>query len=107
MYQVCDIDGLVKVSPYAVLSIFHVSISLLGTITKLTPYLSSKALLCIAVYVSGLTVLEKKQTQSRIASTIGHVTHDALNRLACGLQGLCEHMTICIVALIAGIPNPG
>ena len=107
MYQTCDIDGLMKVSPYALLYIFRFCINSLATGTKLAPYLSSKVLLCIAVYVSGLTALEKKQTQSRIASTIGHVTHDALNRLAGGLQGLYEHMAVCIVTLITGIHNTG
>jgi hypothetical protein len=107
MYQACDIDGLVKVSPYAVLCIFRVSIGLLVTGTELAPYLSSKAVLCIAVYVSGLTVLERKQTQSRIASTIGHVTHDALNRLAGELSGLYPRTIICTVSLITGIYDSG
>lgn len=107
MYQVCDIDGLVKVSPYAVLYIFRVCIGVFATGTELASYLSSRAVLCIAVYVSGLTVLEKKQTQSRIASTIGHVTHDALNRLAGELQGLSTQMTISIIALITGIYDSG
>jgi len=107
MYQVCDIDGLIKVSPYAVLYVFRVCLGLLVTGTKMTPYLSSKALLCIAVYVSGLTVFESKQTQSKIASTIGHITHDALNRLAWELEGLYEHITVSMVAFITGIYNPG
>ena len=107
MYQVCDIDGLMKVSPYAVFYIFRVSLGLLVTGAKLTPYLSSKALLCIAVYVSGLTAIERKHTQSKIASTIGHVTHDALNRLALELEGLYEHMAVSIVAFITGIYNDG
>jgi len=82
MYQTCDIDGLIKVSPHAVFYIFHVFIGLLTTGTKSVPYLSTKALLCVTVYISGLVALEKKQTQSIIAKTIGYVTHDALNRLA-------------------------
>jgi hypothetical protein len=107
MYQTCNIDELMKVSPYALLYIFRLCISLLATGTKMAPYLSSKALLCIAVYVSGLTALERKQTQSRIARTIGHITHDALNRLAGELQRLYEHMAVCIVTLITGIYNTG
>lgn len=107
MYQVCDIDGLMKVSPYAVLYIFRVCLSLLVTGTKLAPHLPAKTLLCIAIYVSGLTAIERKQTQSKIASTIGHVTHDALNRLAWELEGLFENMTVSMVAFITGIYNPG
>ena len=53
-YQTCDIDGLIKVSPYAVIYIFHMFIGLLITGTKSAPYLSAKALLCVSVYVSGL-----------------------------------------------------
>jgi len=107
MYQTCDIDSLVKVSPHAVLYVFHICISLLVTGAKHTPTLPAKALLCVAAYVSGLIVLEKKQTQSRIANTIGHVTHDALNQLADMLQELYQQMTINIILLITGIYNPG
>jgi hypothetical protein len=107
MHQACDIDGLIKVSPHAVLYVFHVFISLLATGTKLAPYFPSKAVLCIAVYVSGLVALERKQTQSRIAKTIGHVTHDALNRLAGELPRLCEQMAIGTVFLITGIYDCG
>ena len=103
MYQTCNIDDLVKVSPHAVFYMFHVFISLLVTGVKRAPPLPAKALLCVAVYVSGLTVLEKKQTQSRIAKTIGHVTHDSLNQLANILQGLYQQMTIHIILLITGV----
>jgi hypothetical protein len=107
MYQTCDIDGLVKVAPHAVFYMFHTFISLLTTGAKLAPSLPAKALLCVAVYVSGLIVLEKKQTQSRIAKTIGHVTHDALNQLSAMLQGLYQQMAINIILFITGIYNSG
>jgi len=107
MYQTCDIDGLVKVTPHAVFYMFHTFISLLTTGAKHAPALPAKALLCIAVYVSGLTVLERKQTQSKIANTIGHVTHDALNQLAGMLPRLYQHMATDIILFITGIYNPG
>ena len=107
MYQTCDMDELMKVSPHAVFYIFHMFISLLTTGTKSAPYFSTKALLCVAVYVSGLVALEKKQTQSRIAKTIGHVTHDALNRLAGELPMLCTQMAVGAVSLITGIYDTG
>jgi len=53
--------------------------------------------------VSGLTVLEKRQTQSKIADTIGHVTHDALNRLAGEINGLYQQMAAGIILLITSI----
>jgi hypothetical protein len=107
MYQACDMDGLIKVSPHAVFYIFHMFIGLLTTGTKSAPYLSSKALLCVAVYVSGLVALERKQTQSQIAKTIGHVSHDALNRLAPMLPMLCSHMAAGALSLITGIYDTG
>ncbi len=107
MYQTCDMDGLVKVAPHAVFYIFHAFIGLLTAGTKSAPYLSSKALLCVAVYISGLVALEKKQTQSRIAETIGYVTHDALNRLADELPMLCAQMAAGITSLITGIYETG
>jgi hypothetical protein len=63
--------------------------------------------LSVAVYVSGLVALEKKQTQSRIAKTIGYVTHDALNRLAAKLPMLCAQMAVGLTSLITGICDTG
>jgi hypothetical protein len=107
MYLTCDIDGLIRVSPHAVFYIFHMFIGLLTTGTKSAPYLSTKALLCVTVYLSGLVALEKKQTQSRIAKTIGYVTHDALNRLADKLPMLCAQMAAGMTSLITGIYETG
>ena len=107
MYQTCNIDGLVKISPHAVFYMFHTFISLLVSGAKYVPPLPAKALLCMAVYVSGLTVLEKRQTQSKIAKTIGHVSHDSLNQLAGILQGIYQQMVIHIILLITGVYSPG
>jgi hypothetical protein len=107
MYQVCNIDELIKLSPYAVVCVFRISISLLVTGAKHAPCLSVKPLLCVAVYVSGLVILEKKQTQYKIASTIGLVTHDALNSLANEIQGLYEKMAISIILLITATSDSG
>ncbi len=107
MYQTCDIDGLIKVAPHAIFYIFHTFIGLLTTGAKSAPYLPVKVLLPVAVYVTGLVALERKQTQSRIAETIGHVTHDALNRLAGKLPMLCAQMAAGAVFLITGIYDTG
>ena len=107
MYQTCDIDGLIKVSPHALFYIFHTFIGLLTTGTKSAPYLPAKAVLCVAVYISGLVALERKQTQSRIARVIGHISHDALNRLADMLPMLLVQMASGIVFLITGIHDTG
>lgn len=107
MYQTCNIDDLVKISPHAVFYMFHAFISLLVTGVKCAPPLPAKALLCVAVYVSGLTVLEKRQTQSKIAKTIGHMTHDAMNQLAVILQGIYQQVVIHIILLITGVYSPG
>jgi hypothetical protein len=107
MYQTCDMDGLIKVAPYAVFHIFYTFIGLLTAGTKSAPYLPTKALLCVTVYVSGLVALEKKQTQSRIAKTIGYVAHDALNRLADKLPMLCAQMAAGMTTLITGVYETG
>lgn len=107
MYQICDMDGLIRVSPHALFYIFHTFIGLLTAGTKSAPYLSTKALLCVTAYISGLVALEKKQTQSRIAKTIGYVTHDALNRLADMLPMLCTQMAAGMTSLITGIYETG
>jgi hypothetical protein len=107
MYQTCDIDGLIQVAPYAVFYIFHTFIGLLTIGTKSAPYLSAKALLCVSVYISGLVALERKQTQSRIADAIGHVSHDALNRLADKLPMLCAQMAVGMTSLITGFYETG
>jgi len=107
MYQTCDMDELIRVSPHAVFYIFHTLIALLTTGTKSAPYLSTKALLCVTAYISGLVALEKKQTQSRIAKTIGYVTHDALNRLADMLPMLCTQMAAGMTTLITGLYDTG
>jgi len=86
---------------------FHTLIGLLTTGTKAAPHLPAKALLCVAVYVSGLIALERKQTQSRIAKTIGRVSHDALNRLAPMLPMLCAKMAAGALFLITGIYDTG
>ncbi len=107
MYQTCDMDGLIRVAPHALFYIFHTLIGLLTTGTKAVPRLPAKALLSVAVYVSGLTALERKQTQSRIAKTIGRVSHDALNRLAPMLPMLCAQMAAVALFLITGIYDTG
>jgi hypothetical protein len=107
MYQTCDMDEFIRVSPHAVLYVFHTLIGLLTTGMKSAPYLPAKAVLCVAVYISGLVALEKKQTQSRIAETIGRVTHDALNRLTGELPTLCAQMAVGVISLITGIYQPG
>jgi len=107
MYQTCDMDGLMKVAPHAVFYIFHTLIGLVTTGTKAAPRLPAKALLCVAVYVSGLTALERKQTQSHIAKTIGRVSHDALNRLALMLPILCSQMAAGALFLITGVYDSG
>lgn len=107
MQKICDIDGLIKVSPYAVIYVFHMLIGSLVTMTSCASYLSAKSLMCLAVYVSGLTVLERKQTQSNIANTLRLVTHDALNRLANEINDIRQQMSIGIILLITSIFGSG
>ena len=81
-HQACNIEELIQISPYAVICLFRFTLSLLMGLLQWTPYVSTKVLLGVCVYIAGLTLLEKKPTQSKIARTLGNVSHDALNRLA-------------------------
>ena len=107
MQQICDMDGLIKVSPYALIYIFRLLIGSLITGTRCASYLSARSLLCIAVYTSRLTTLERKQTQSRIAKTLGHISHDAINRLTDEIQTICQQAAIGVILLITSISDSG
>lgn len=62
MYQMYDLDRLIKLYPYAVIHIFYRSINLLIAGSKYVPCLPaksmSKCILCVAVFISGRTVLD-------------------------------------------------
>lgn len=105
-FQACNIEELVQLAPYAIVYVFKASLGLFVTTLHWTSYCSSKAVLSVAVYIAGLTVLEQKQTQSRIARTIGHVSHDALNRLAEDLKPLYDQMVIGLLLLLEAV-TPG
>jgi hypothetical protein len=92
----CNIDELIQLTPFAIVYVYRASLGLVATTLHWTSWCSSKTLLTVAVYLAGLTVLEQKQTQSRIARLIGHVSHDALHRLA-------EHLTPHYDQLIMGL----
>jgi hypothetical protein len=107
MYQMCDMDALIKLFPYAVIHIFYCSINILIAGSKYVPYLPAKTILCVAVFISGLTVLDRKQTQSKIAKTLGHVTHDDLNRLTSNIQDMFQHIVMSVIPLIISASGPG
>ena len=105
-FQTCNIEELIQVAPHAVVYLFHVSLRMFVTTLHWTSYCSSKTILSVAVYVAGLTVLERHQTQSRIARAIGYVSHDALNRLAEQLTPLFEQVVIGLLLLLEAL-TPG
>ena len=105
-FDICNIEELVQLAPYAVVYVFQASIGLCVTTLQWTSYVSSKTILVLAVYLAGLTVLERKQTQSRIARLIGHVSHDALNRLAGQLKPMYEQMVLGLLLLLEAV-TPG
>jgi len=107
MQQTCDINGLIQVSPYAIIYVFRMLIATLVSLTGYTSYLSAKSLLCISVYVSGLTVLERKPTQSKIAKTLRLVTHDALNGLIKGIGEIHYQITLEIIYILTAISKDG
>lgn len=105
-WDTCNIDELVQLSPHALIFVLRASLNLFVTTLQWTSYCSSKTILSLAVYLTGLTNLETKQTQSRIARLIGHVSHDALNRLADHLQPLSEHLIMGILLILESL-SPG
>jgi hypothetical protein len=102
----CNIDELVQLSPHALVFVYRASLHLLTATLQGTSYGSSKIILSIAVYLTGLTNLETKQTQSRIARLIGHVSHDALNRLADHLTCLYDQLIMGILLILESL-SPG
>jgi hypothetical protein len=104
--DMCNIDELIQIAPFAIVYLYQASLGVFVTTLHWTSYCSSKTLLSVAVYLAGLTVLETKQTQSRIARTIGHVSHDALNRLAEELKPRYEQMVSGLLLLLETV-TPG
>jgi len=106
MYPVCDIEGSLEIFPYAVLCLVHLVFSALVTGIKQLPELPCKGMhWAIVVYVCGLMVLERKQTQRKIAEEIGHISHDALNRLGFRLLPHPQMMvafTLGLIGLLGG-----
>lgn len=71
-----------------------------------TSWCTAKTLLTVAVYLAGLTVLDQKQTQSRIARLIGHVSHDALNRVAESLKAHSDQVVVGLLLILESL-TPG
>jgi len=105
-FQTCNIDELIQVAPYAGVYVFPVSLHMFVTTLHWTSLCSVKTILSVAVSMTGLTVLERHQTQSRIARAIGYVSHDALPRLAEQLPPLFEQVGIGLLLLIEAL-TPG
>lgn len=105
--QVCNLEECIQLAPYALVALFQASLQLLVTTLQATPYISAKTLLAVAVYLSGLTVLDKRPTQANIANTIGKVSHDALNRIAKPIAINATLIANTIIYLTTGIPQLG
>jgi hypothetical protein len=105
-FDTCNIEELVQLAPYAIVYVFQASLGMCVMTLHWTSYVSSKTILCMAVYLAGLTVLERKQTHSRIARIIGHVSHDALHRLADQLKPMYDQMVIGLLLLLEAL-TPG
>ena len=107
--QVCNLEEMVQRAPYALVALvalFQASMLLMTTLHQ-APYISAKTLLAIAVYLSGLTVLDTRPTQANIANTIGKVSHDALNRLTKPIAIKATTIANTAIGLITGIPQLG
>jgi hypothetical protein len=105
-FDSCNIEEFVQLAPYAIVYVFQAAIGMCVTTLQWTSFVSSKTILALAVYLAGLTVLERKQTQSRIARLLGHVSHDALHRLAAQLTPLYDQMVIGLLLVLESL-TPG
>jgi hypothetical protein len=104
--QTCNLDELVQVAPYAVVYLFHVTLKMFLITLQWTSLCSTKTILSVAVYLTGLTMLERHQTQARVARVIGYVSHDALHRLAEQITPLFEQMIFGLLLLLEKL-TPG
>jgi hypothetical protein len=102
----CNVDRLIQVAPYALVYVFQTTLGLCVTSLHWSSRCTAKTILAVAVYVAGLTALERKQTQSRMARLLGHVSHDALNRLANDLTPLYNQMVIGLLLVLESL-KPG
>ncbi len=105
-FDTCNLDECIRLAPFALVYVYRASLGLMATTLHWTSWCTSKLLLTVAVYLTGLTVLDQKQTQSRIARLIGHVSHDALNRLAEQLTSHYDQVIIGLLLLLESI-TPG
>jgi len=104
--EACNVDEFIQLSPYALVYVLSAALGLFVVTLRWTSYQGSHLVLRVAVYLTGLIVLERKQTQSRIARVIGHVSHDALNRLAQDLMPLYDQMVIGLLLILEAL-SPG
>jgi hypothetical protein len=105
-YETCNIDECIQLTPFALVYLYRVSLGFFATTLHWTSWCTAKTLLTVAVYLAGLTVLEQKQTQSRIARLIGHVSHDALNRLAEHFKAHYDQVVVGLLLVLESL-TPG
>jgi hypothetical protein len=102
----CNLDEFIQLSPFALVYVLSAVLGLFAVTLRWTSYQGSHLVLRIAVYLTGLIVLDSKQTQSRIARVIGHVSHDALNRLAQDVTPLYDQLVIGLLLILEAL-SPG
>jgi hypothetical protein len=104
--SVCNLEEMIQLAPWAVVYLFRASLGLFVTTLRWTSSCSAKTILCVAVDLAGLTVLDRHQTRSRIVRTIGQSSPDALNRLAEHLRPLSDQLVIGLLLLLESL-TPG
>jgi len=107
MYKCCDIESLIQIYPHAVIHLFVLILRLLIHGLGFSSKLTGKTLLSLAAYMSGLALLEGKQTQKKISAELDVVSHDSLNRLASRMIPFCRQGSQCIVGLISLLSSEG
>ena len=105
--NVCNIEQMIQVAPYALVYLIRASIILIQQLIGKAPAITAKTALTLAVYLTGIILIEKRPNQANIARTIGGVSHDALNRIAKTLAPAVVAFTQTTLTLITGCTPPG
>lgn len=92
----CDIEGLLRVSPLAVVALVAVSVDLLG----LAVMFPAKLLVKVVSYVAGMIVLDRHTTATRIADYLGGLSHDKLTRMLARDRWKCSRLMIRMIKLV-------
>lgn len=99
----CDIEGLIQISPFAVIALVGISLDVL----KLGRIFSVKILVKVVSYIAGMIVMDQRTTCVRIAKYMGGVSHDQLTRMLKKDSWKCSTLMRNMILLIQRLGKKG